>query len=245
MSYACGIHPVRTALKLKRATRLYLDPTRKDGRVREIRELAVEQGIPFVDATSADLSRLVAGIRHQGVVAEVKGHRLLGESDFESWIATSHNPLVLILEGLQDPRNLGACLRAADGAGVNAVILPSRRSVKISPSVRRTASGAVEALDIYTVVNLTRTLKLLGDEGILRVGAVADGDAKLPWSEDLSGPTALVVGAEGTGLRRLTRTHLDTMVKLPMNGVVESLNVAVACGVLLYEICRQRGQSGA
>lgn len=206
--------------------------------------MASEQHLPCVHESSSALLRRVDGTRHQGVVAELMGEQILGEGDFEGWLESAENPLVLLLEGLQDPRNLGACLRVADGAGVSAVILPSHRSVKITPLVRRTACGAVENLRIYTVVNLVSTLRFLGDQGVLRVGAVADSnDANLPWSKDLSGPLALVLGAEETGIRRLTKMQLDALVRLPMNGVVESLNVAVACGILLYDIRRQREQS--
>ncbi|MGH8274667.1 MAG: 23S rRNA (guanosine(2251)-2'-O)-methyltransferase RlmB [Gammaproteobacteria bacterium] len=237
---ACGIHAVRLALASGQVHRLWLDRRRRDRRIGELRALAQSRGLAVAECDPSELDRLAEGVRHQGVVAEIVGAAPRTENQFEAWLAESRNPLVLVLDGIEDPRNLGACLRAADGAGVGAVVLPSRRAAGLTPAARKTAAGAAEALPIFTVTNLARALDAMGAAGLARVGAVLDETAIAPWETDLRGPLALVLGAEEAGLRRLTREKLDTFVALPMAGTVESLNVAVACGVLLYETRRQR-----
>lgn len=236
----CGVHAVRLALEQGQVRRLLLDGRRKDRRLTELRTLAARRGVAVEALAPADLKRLAEGVRHQGVVAEITGAAPLTENQLEAWLAEVHNPLVLVLDGVEDPRNLGACLRAADGAGADAVVIPRRRAAGLTPAARKTAAGAAEALPIYTVTNLARTLTTMGAFGLHRVGAVLAEDARAPWQCSLTGALALVLGAEGEGVRRLTREHLDETVYLPMHGVVESLNVAVACGILLYEACRQR-----
>jgi len=239
----CGVHAVRLALERGQVKRLVLDQRRKDRRLDELRRLAVSRNVGVNEVTAAELERLAAGVRHQGALAEIEGAAPLTENQLETWLATATNPLVLVLDGVEDPRNLGACLRAADGAGVDAVVIPRRRAAGLTPAARKTAAGAAEALPIYTVTNLSRVLDTMGAFGLRRVGAVLAEGAGPPWQCTLSGPLALVLGAEGEGVRRLTREHLDEMVYLPMHGVVESLNVAVACGVLLYETRRQRDET--
>lgn len=237
----CGVHAVRLALERGQADRLFLDRRRKDRRLDELRSLAARKHVAVSEVGPDELERLAAGVRHQGAIAEIEGAAPLTENQLEAWLATAHEPLVLVLDGVEDPRNLGACLRAADGAGVDAVVIPRRRAAGLTPAARKVAAGAAEALPLYTVTNLARTLDTMAAFGLRRVGAALAPDAGPPWQCDLAGPLAVVLGAEGEGLRRLTRDHLDAVVSLPMQGVVESLNVAVACGVLLYEAVRQRG----
>lgn len=236
----CGVHSVRLALEQGQVRRVLLDQRRKDRRLEELRALAGRRGVAVEEAAPAELERLAAGVRHQGAVAEIEGAAPLTENQLEAWLAEARDPLVLVLDGLEDPRNLGACLRAADGAGADAVVIPRRRAAGLTPAARKTAAGAAEALPLYTVTNLSRALQTMGAFGLHRVGAVLTAEARAPWQCSLTGPLALVLGAEGEGVRRLTREHLDETVYLPMHGAVESLNVAVACGVLLYEALRQR-----
>ncbi len=241
MNRVCGLHSVRLALERGQVRRLLLARRRKDKRLTGLRDMAAAKGVAVLEREAGELDRLAAGVRHQGAVAEIEGAAPLSENQLETWLYEAREPLVLVLDGVQDPRNLGACLRAADGAGVDAVVLPRRRATGLTPAARKTASGAAEAMRLFTVTNLARSLGTLGEAGVLRVGAVAAGGVP-PWDLDLQGPLALVLGAEAGGLRRLTREHLDARVTLPMGGVVESLNVAVACGVVLYEARRQRGR---
>lgn len=237
----CGVHAVRLALERGQATRLLVDERRKDKRLDALRALAERGNVAVSEVGRAELERLATGVRHQGALAEIEGTVPLTENQLETWLATARDPLVLVLDGVEDPRNLGACLRAADGAGADAVVMPRRRAAGLTPAARKTAAGAAEALPIYTVTNLARTLDTMAAFGLRRVGAALGPDAGPPWECRMTGPLAVVLGAEGEGLRRLTREHLDAVVRLPMQGVVESLNVAVACGVLLYEARRQRG----
>jgi len=241
VSIVCGVHSVRLALENGQVRRLLLDGRRKDRRLAELRALAERRGATVEQAATAELDRLAEGVRHQGAVAEIEGRPPLTENQFEVWLAEAENPFVLVLDGVEDPRNLGACLRAADGAGVDAVVMPRRRAAGLTPAARKTASGAAEALTVFAVTNLARALDAMGDAGLKRVGAVLGDGSAPPWDVDLTGSLALVLGAEATGVRRLTREKLDGMVSLPMLGTVESLNVAVACGVLVYEARRQRG----
>lgn len=219
---------------------LWLDRRRRDRRLEHLRALAEARAVPVRLIDARELARLAAGARHQGAVAEVEGREPLTENQLEAWLHEVADPLLLVLDGIEDPRNLGACLRAADGAGVDAVVIPRRRAAGLTPAARKTASGAAEALCLYSVTNLARALRSIGEAGVRTVGAVVDPAAFAPWEVDLRGPVAIVLGSEKSGLRRLTRERVDQLVTLPMRGAVESLNVAVACGVLLYEALRQR-----
>lgn len=236
----CGIHGVRLALESGQVRELWFDRRRKDKRLAELRTLAGRKGVAITETHPRELDRLAEGVRHQGVVAALEGAAPRTENQFEAWLTEVVEPLILVLDGVEDPRNLGACLRAADGAGVDAVVLPRHRAAGLTPAARKTAAGAAEALPIFTVTNLARTLDMLGKAGVMRVGAALSEDAVLPWKMDMSGPIALVLGAEEKGLRPLTQQKCDALIALPMAGTVESLNVAVACGVLLYEARRQR-----
>lgn len=236
----CGIHSVRLALKNGQLLKLWIDRRRKDKRLEELRSLAGRQGVGITETHPRELDKLAEGVRHQGIVAQVEGVAPRTENELEGWLAEAVNPLILVLDGVEDPRNLGACLRAADGAGVDAVVLPRRRAAGLTPAARKTAAGAAEVLPIFTVTNIARSLDMMGKAGIHRIGTAITDDAVPPWEADLKGPLALMLGAEERGLRSLTIKKCDALIALPMKGVVESLNVAVACGILLYEAHRQR-----
>ena len=188
----------------------------------------------------ADLDRLSGQQRHQGVIAGFTGSNLATESQLDAILdSISDTPLILVLDGIQDPHNLGACLRTADAAGVHMVVICKDRSSGITPVVRRAASGAAETLAVIQATNLARVLRKLKNRGIWLAGTSDDASDSL-YTADLTGPLALVMGSEGSGLRRLTGELCDYLVSIPMAGQVESLNVSVATGVCLYEINRQR-----
>jgi 23S rRNA (guanosine2251-2'-O)-methyltransferase len=198
---------------------------------------AERNGISVERVSRAELDKLE--VRHQGVVAQLTHQVEYQEADIETIVRRSANPLLLILDGVTDPHNLGACLRSADSAGVDAVIAPRDRATGLTPVVRKVASGAAEAIPFIQVTNLARTLKTLQEMGVWIVGAAGEADTII-YEQDLSGPIALAMGAEGSGLRRLTREYCDFLVKLPMAGSVSSLNVSVATGICLFEVVRQR-----
>lgn len=189
------------------------------------------------------LDRLADGAHHQGVVAEVSGSGLLDEAEARRLIAACESPLVLLLDGIQDPRNLGSCLRTANAAGVDLVVTGRSRTVALTPAVSKVASGAAELQPLVQVGNLVRFMEFLKEAGLWLVGLDAAAGDTL-YARDLRGPTGLLLGAEGEGLRRLTRERCDFLASLPMDGAVASLNVAVAAGVALYECRRQRLAAG-
>ncbi len=241
-----GIHAVESALNERpgRLRRLWLLSGRQDQRIRRLIELARNNGIPSErldnSAFQQRLTRLGLGeVRHQGVIAEVQALVPGNESDLERLVVESERPLFLILDGVTDPHNLGACLRTADATGVTAVIVPQKRSAGLTATVARVASGAAETVPLIQVTNLSRTLKTLKAAGVWLTG-LADTEDSVLYDADLAGPSALVLGAEGEGLRRLTREQCDFLVSIPMAGTVSSLNVSVAAGVCLYEAVRQR-----
>jgi 23S rRNA (guanosine2251-2'-O)-methyltransferase len=236
-----GIHSVRTLLQQRpqRVARLALQQDREDARIRELQQLAQELGIPTEWRSPAQLDALAGNQRHQGVLAQVRGIESLGEGALDTLLDQARIPLLLVLDGVQDPHNLGACLRTAEAAGVTAVIAPRDRAAGLSPTVRKVASGAAEIVPLIQVVNLARTLRWLQQRQVWIVGT-DDQAPKTLYEVDLKGPLALVLGAEGAGLRRLTREGCDVLVRIPMCGVVESLNVSVATGVALFEAARQR-----
>jgi 23S rRNA (guanosine2251-2'-O)-methyltransferase len=241
-SVACGIHSVRVMLTRtpQRVRRVLLASGRDAGRLGEIRELAQRAGVQVGAADDALLDKLAEGGRHQGVVAELLAKAGDPETQLEEALEAAQGaPLLLVLDGVQDPHNLGACLRSADAAGVAAVIAPRDRAAGLTPVVRKVAAGAAESVPFVSVVNLARTLRELKDRGIWLIGTSDDADKTL-FEADFTGPTALVMGSEGEGMRRLTRESCDQLVSIPMAGVVESLNVSVATGVALYEAVRQR-----
>lgn len=240
----CGVHAVRALLASapERVRMLWLDPQQRDTRVRVLRDTAAAARVPVRELPRAALDRMVAGARHQGVVARCQPLPLRGERELETFLAAlTEPPLLLILDGVQDPHNLGACLRSADGAGVHAVIVPRDRACPVTDTVQRVASGALEHVPLFQVTNLARVLEMLKTHGVWIVGLADEAAADL-YATELGAALALVLGAEGTGLRRLTREHCDLLVSIPMRGVVESLNVSVAAGVCLYEVARRRAR---
>lgn len=199
-------------------------------------------GIPAQAVSKGKLDEMAGGMRHQGVVLEVNPPVEYNEAHLKDLVAEAEQDLfLLVLDQVQDPRNLGACLRAADGAGVSAVVVPKDRAARLTPVVAKTASGAAYTVPLIRVTNLARSLRWLGKEGIHRVG-LADEVEQTLYQARLSLPLAVVIGSEGEGLRRLTRECCDELVGIPMHGAVASLNVAVATGVTLFEVQRGRGK---
>ncbi len=235
-----GFHAVKSRIRQDPSlvAALYVQDSRDDPRMRDLIESAGRAGLRIMTVARERLDRLAGHARHQGVVASI----VAGEpkADLDDILGALAEPaLLLVLDGVQDPHNLGACLRVADGLGAHAVIVPKDRSVGLTPTVAKVASGASETVPYVAVTNLVRTLRSLQDRGIWIVGADASGATTLP-DADLAGAMAWVLGAEGEGLRRLTRETCDELVRIPMAGTVESLNVSVACGICLYESRRQR-----
>jgi 23S rRNA (guanosine2251-2'-O)-methyltransferase len=237
-----GLHAVRTALSHGGGDvhELWHDPKRRDRRLRQVLELAAEAGVAVHAVDRERLDTLTGGANHQGVAARVSMPAALDQGALEQLLERlTVPPFLLVLDGVQDPHNLGACLRTADAAGVHAVIAPRDNSVGLTPVACKVASGAAGRIPFVQVTNLARTLKWLQQQGVWLVGTAGESAQGL-FDTDLTGPLALVMGAEGKGMRRLTREHCDLLISLPMHGAVESLNVSVATGVVLYEALRQR-----
>ncbi len=237
-----GINAVAAALEGERSQvrELQIEARARNPRLAELAKLARAAGIPVQEVAPDALARAVPGVKHQGVVALMGMPTNLGEGDLDELLGRVADPLLLVLDGVQDPHNLGACLRSAEAAGVAAVIVPRDRAVGITPVVRKAAAGAAERVPLIRVTNLARTLKTLKEAGVWLVGLAGETDESI-YQRDLRGPLAIVMGGEGDGLRRLTREHCDHLVKIPMRGAIESLNVSVATGVALFEALRQRG----
>jgi 23S rRNA (guanosine2251-2'-O)-methyltransferase len=210
-------------------------------RLKELHDTATAARVPILHADDEELDRLAEGERHQGVVAEIVPHVGDPETQLEEALEAHADspPLLLVLDGVTDPHNLGACLRSADAAGVAAVIVPRDRAAGMSPVVRKVAAGAAETVPLVAVVNLARTLRELKEREFWLVGT-SDEATRTLYDADFTGPTVLVLGSEGEGMRRLTREACDDLVSIPMAGAVESLNVSVATGVALFEAVRQR-----
>ena len=237
-----GIHAVDAALSRTPAQvgALILAEDSRNPRVRELEQVAQRLGIPVIREPRNQLDRRSDGERHQDVLAEFTPANIHGERDLDRVLdAITGDPLILVLDGVQDPHNLGACLRTAEAAGVHGVVLPKDRSAPLSPVARRAASGAAEVLPIFLVTNLARVLEHLKQRGIWLAGTTDQAEGDL-YGTDLTGPLALVVGSEGQGMRRLTAELCDYRLRIPMAGTVSSLNVSVAAAVCLYEIVRQR-----
>ena len=235
-----GFHAVTVRLKTAPASivEIHVDAARRDARMRQFVERAQAAGAKLVDSDDNHLIRLAGSPRHQGVVARVQALAAVTSLD-DVLDAVSGPPLVLVLDGVTDPHNLGACLRVADGAGAHAVVAPKDHAVGLNATVAKVASGAAETVPYLMVTNLARALTELKERDITVVGTAEDAELTL-YDIDLRGPVALVLGAEGPGLRALTRKTCDVLVRIPMAGAVESLNVSVAAGVCLYEALRQR-----
>jgi len=237
-----GLHAVRTMLERRpeRVVSIQLAAHRDDPRVRQIETLAREAGRPVRRIEAEALRARLGEVAHQGVLAEIEPLPSWGEAQLFSALEQARAPLLLALDGVQDPHNLGACLRTADACGVLALIVPRDRAAHVTPVVRKVAAGAAETTPVAVVTNLARTLELLKEAGLWVIGAAAEAEQPAARA-DLTGGVVLVLGAEGSGLRQLTRQRCDRLVSLPSLGAVESLNVSVAAGMLLYEAVRQRG----
>lgn len=241
-----GLHAVESAVRQRpqQIRQLLLQQQRQDQRYQALLALAREQRVAVTLLEHRAFHRKLADLglteqRHQGVIALLQAIDPVSEADLFTLIAQSERPLLLILEGVTDPHNLGACLRTADAAGVLAVIIPKHRAAGLTATVAKVASGAAESVPLVSVTNLARTLRALQEAGIWLVGTTGEATDSL-YDADLRGPVALIMGAEDRGIRRLTREHCDQLVQLPMQGQVSSLNVSVAAGVCLFEAVRQR-----
>jgi len=236
-----GLHAVQHLIQtdFSRILTLFVDDERHDTRVGQLVNLAEEQSLSIQRVNRKTLDKLTDNATHQGVAARCKVAQAIQENWLYETLQTVENPLILILDGVQDPHNLGACLRSADAAGVLAVIIPQDRAVGLTPTVRKIASGAAETVPLVQVTNLARCLRNLQEHGVQLVGLAGDAQKSL-YETNLRGKMALILGAEEKGLRRLTREHCDLLVKIPMLGKVESLNVSVAAGICLFEAVRQR-----
>ncbi len=237
-----GIHAVGALLTHhpKRVKQLLLARGRQDASVEALREQALARKIEVRQVERGELDERAEGV-HQGVLALVSPSQVWGENMLDELLDRASEPLLLlVLDGVTDPHNLGACLRTADAAGVHAVIIPKDKSATLNATVRKVACGAAEVVPLVAVTNLSRTLQSLQKKGVWIAGTAGEAEVSI-YQQDLTGPLALVMGAEGKGMRRLTRENCDYLVKLPMLGSVSSLNVSVATGVCLFEIRRQRG----
>ncbi len=237
-----GFHAVGARLRAEPESieTLYFDPARRDARMLRLLAQAKERAVRCVAADAARLQGLSPDVPHQGVVALVRATQRTGPSFEELLDGAGPTTFLLLLDGVTDPRNLGACMRSAAAAGVDAVIAPRDRSATLDAPAAKAAAGAAEVLPLVTVTNLARAMRDLRDAGVRIVGADAGGPRSL-YECDLTGPLAWALGAEGTGLRRLTRENCDALLRIPMADGVESLNVSVAAGVCLFESRRQRG----
>jgi 23S rRNA (guanosine2251-2'-O)-methyltransferase len=221
---------------------VFYDVSRRDARMRQFTDRTREAGIRLIESDGLRLAKMAGSHGHQGVVARVNAVAVVTSLDelLEQLEASGvASPLILVLDGVTDPHNLGACLRVADGAGAHAVIAPKDHAAGINATVAKVASGAAETMPYFMVTNLARTLGELKERNIWCIGT-SDDAPKTIYDVDLKGPVALVLGAEGEGMRQLTRKTCDELVSIPMHGAVESLNVSVASGVCLYEALRQR-----
>ena len=239
-----GFHAVGVRIKTSPQSvfEVFFDVSRRDARMRQFVDRAKEAGIRLIESDGLRLAKMCGSHGHQGVVARVDAVpqvKSLDELLEQLEAAGEESPLLLVLDGVTDPHNLGACLRVADGAGAHAVIAPKDHAAGISATVAKVASGAAETMPYFMVTNLARTLGELKERNIWCIGTSDDAE-KTIYDVDLKGPVALVLGAEGEGMRQLTRKTCDELVRIPMRGAVESLNVSVASGVCLYEALRQR-----
>lgn len=237
-----GVHSVQNALQhdASNITQLWVAENKRNPRIDKVVSQAEKLGLPIQSATPSALDRMTGSRKHQGLVAEYLAPDASNENDLIELITQTNEPLLLlVLDGVTDPHNLGACIRTAEGAGVHAVIAPKDKSAGLTPTARKVASGAAERLPFVQVTNLARTLDLLKASGVWITGT-SDKATQSLYQCDFTGPTAIVMGAEGKGVRRLTEKSCDHLTSIPMAGSVSSLNVSVATGVVLYEAVRQR-----
>ena len=240
-----GLHSVQNALDhdAENITQLWVAENKRNPRIDKLIQRAQKQGIKIESTTPSALDRLTGSRKHQGIVAEYSAPPAASENDLFTLVTEAKEPLLLlVLDGVTDPHNLGACLRTAEGAGAHAVIAPKDKAAGLTPTARKVASGAAERLPFIQVTNLSRTLDLLKDAGVWITGTSDKANQTL-YEADFKGATAIVMGAEGKGIRRLTESACDHLISIPMAGSVSSLNVSVAAGVTLYEAVRQRSSA--
>ncbi|WNO08151.1 23S rRNA (guanosine(2251)-2'-O)-methyltransferase RlmB [Teredinibacter sp. KSP-S5-2] len=241
LDQAYGIHAIQSLLKSapKKIVELYLAEGRQDQRMQKVVTAAQKQGIPIKLVDKKTLDSMSDG-KHQGVFAYVMPGKKLDEAALYEMVQTlDSEPLILVLDGVTDPHNLGACMRSADASGVDAVVVPKDNSASLNDVARKVACGAAETVPLIPVTNLARSLKKLQELGLWVYGAAGEAEQTI-YDATLSGPRVIVMGAEGDGMRRLTRETCDELIKIPMQGSVSSLNVSVATGVVLFEVLRQR-----
>lgn len=237
-----GIHAVESALKndADNITQVWIAENKRNQRIKELINHAQKRGLIAHRSDMPQLDKLAKTRQHQGVVAEYNAPASYTEDDLLTLLDKLDSPaLLLVLDGVTDPHNLGACLRTAEGAGVHAVIAPKDNAVGLTPAARKVASGAAETIPFVQVTNLVRTMEKIKKMGIWFIGTSDKSTGDL-YTQNFKTPTAIVMGAEGKGLRRLTEEHCDELVSIPMAGQISSLNVSVATGVCLYEVVRQR-----
>lgn len=236
-----GIHAVQAALEGNaRVLEVWVEEKRHDKRVESVIQQAKQNTLECKRVSSQYLKEILPDARHQGVVARLARVAIKSEAELNQLLdKLEAPPFLLLLDGVTDPHNLGACIRTAEAAGVHAIVVPKDKSCGMTATVRKVASGAAEILPFVQVTNLSRCLKALQERGIWVIGTDLSTDTSL-YQQDLKGPVAIVMGGEAKGLRRLTRENCDSLVKLPMHGTIESLNVSVATGVVLFEALRQR-----
>jgi len=238
-----GIHSVEAALTHDpdNILELYIEADSHNVRLKELSERAREHGLKPHARPREALDRMTGGARHQGAVARYRAPPPRAEGDLAALVeGAGQAALLLVLDGITDPHNLGACLRSAEAAGVTAVVVPKDKAAGITPIVRKASAGAADRIAFFAVTNLARTLKALKQQGVWLVGLTGDATQEI-YAIDLDSPVAIVMGSEGEGMRRLTREACDFLARIPMRGAVESLNVSVATGVVLFEALRQRG----
>lgn len=237
-----GINPVREVLlhASRRVEKIAIARSRMGPKLREVQQLAADAGIKIEERSRKELDSLSGGGRHQGVVLFAQERRALSLQELVAHMKGLEAPVVLVLDGITDPRNLGALIRSAEVLGSNGVIISRDRSTRLTPAAVKASAGASELMPVATVVNVTQSLKLLKNEGFWVVGTAGDAKRKC-FQYDWKGPTAVVLGSEGRGMRRLVREHCDEVVCIPVRGKIASLNVATAAAIIMYEIGKQRG----
>ncbi|MDY0021947.1 23S rRNA (guanosine(2251)-2'-O)-methyltransferase RlmB [Arenimonas caeni] len=242
-NWVAGINAVASALEhdLEHVREVLLEAGSKNPRITEIEETARRRDVPVRRVPLQSLEGIAGGLRHQGAVARYEAAKATDEKELPGLVeAADGKALVLVLDGVQDPHNLGACLRTAAAAGVTAVVIPKDKAAPVNATVRKTSAGAADRIPVVSVTNLARTLKRLQELGVWIYGLDGEAPATI-HATDLKGNIALVMGGEGEGMRRLTRETCDGLVRIPMPGEMESLNVSVATGIALFEVVRQRG----
>lgn len=236
-----GLHSIEAVLnnEPERILEIFALKGRDDERMNKVISLARKHGVSVAFVAKKKLEDRANGESHQGIMANARAARVKNEADLDDIIKNNEQPFLLILDGVTDPHNLGACIRSADAAGVHAVVVPKDNAASLTPVVRKVACGAAETMSLIQVTNLARTMREIQEQGIWIYGTAGEATQAL-YDTKLTGPIAIVMGAEGSGMRRLTREHCDTLVSLPMAGSVSSLNVSVTTGICLFEVVRQR-----